>query len=113
MNNIASTFNSIRGGVREKSGRPPNAIRELCREHVFNDKLIEKLAEIAKGSIKDSDRIRAIEVLLDRGFGKPDQHLDITQQDENRPSTDALIETLRVLREELDSLRKGTSVEAK
>lgn len=98
----------------KQTGRPPNAIKELCKEHVFNDKLIEKLVSIAtssKGS--DRDKIRAIEVLLDRAYGKPEQEIEITQNDSDRPSTDVLIQTITALRTELDALRAGTSVAAK
>ena len=93
-------------------GRPPNAIKELCREFVFNDKLIEKLSAIAKNASQPRDRIRAIEVLMDRAYGKAEQEIGITSHDENRPSTDVLIQTIAALRGELDSLRKGTGVEA-
>ena len=34
--------------------------------------------------------------------------LEVTSNDQNRPTTETLVNTLRVLREELDSSRKGT-----
>jgi hypothetical protein len=97
------------------AGRPINAIRELCREFVFNDQLVQKLADIAKNdSAKPTDRIKAIEVLLDRGYGKAEQSIDLTHHDDtDRPSTDALIQTITALRTELDGLRAGTGVAAK
>lgn len=95
----------------KQTGRPPNAIKELCREYVFNDQLIEKLAKIATNTKEQTrDRIRAIEVLMDRGYGKADQSIDVTTHDESRPSTDALIQTITALRAELDSLRAGTEL---
>lgn len=96
------------------NGRPPNAIKELCREFVFNDQLIQKLATIAKDTDEQTkDRIRAIEVLLDRGYGKADQSIDVTTHDDNRPTTEALLQTLTIVRAELDALRKGTELAAR
>ena len=92
-------------------GRPPNAIKELCKEYVFNDKLIEKLAKIASHpKHSPRDQIRAIEVLLDRGFGKAEQSVELTTHDADRPTTEALIQTITALRNELDSLRTGAEV---
>lgn len=95
----------------KQTGRPPNSIKELCRSYVFNDKLIEKLVSIAKSNTSQTrDQIRAIEVLLDRGFGKADQSIEITQQHDDRPTTETLINTITALRAELDSLREGAGV---
>lgn len=95
----------------KQTGRPPNAIKELCREYVFNDKLIEKLASIAKSAkTQTKDQIRAIEVLMDRGFGKAEQSVELTTHDADRPTTDTLIETIRALREQLDVTREGIGV---
>ncbi len=93
-------------------GRPTNSIRELCREYVFNDQLIEKLVDIAKSTKEQTrDRIRAIELLIDRGYGKADQSIEVTTNDSQRPTTDALIQTMSALRAELDASRKGIAVE--
>ena len=95
------------------TGRPPNAIKELCREFVFNDQLIQKLVDIAKSKSEQTrDRIRAIELLMDRGYGKADQSIDLTTHDSERPTTDVLIQTITALRSELDGSRKGIGVEA-
>lgn len=94
------------------NGRPPNAIKQLCRDLIFNDKLIEKLGKIANNSnTQTRDQIRAIEVLMDRGFGKAEQAIELTTNESDRPTTDSLIETLSALRKELDSLRAGVGVE--
>lgn len=96
----------------KQTGRPPNAIKDLCREFVFNDKLIEKLSTIAKTAPQQRDRLRAIEILLDRSYGKPEQELGITQRDDtDRPTTETLIQTIAALRAELDNLRKGSELE--
>lgn len=92
-------------------GRTPNSIKELCREFILNDKLIEKLCKIAKTADKESDQIKAIEILMDRGFGKAEQAIDLTTHESDRPTTDSLIETITALRTELDGLRKGVELE--
>lgn len=96
-----------------KLGRPPDSIKELCRQYVLNDKLIERLCKIAKTADKENDQIKAIEILLDRGFGKAEQAIDLTTHDADRPSTDALIQTLATLRAELDGIRTGNLLEKK
>lgn len=95
-------------------GRPLSSIKELCRQYVVNDKLIERLCKIAKDNkTATRDQIRAIEVLLDRGFGKPEQEIGITSHDSaDRPTTEALIQTMSALRAELDSLAKGVELAA-
>ncbi len=95
----------------QKLGRPPDSIKELCRAYVLNDKLIERLCKIAVSAPRHNDQIKAIELLLDRGFGKAEQAIDLTTHESDRPTTDALIETLTALRNELDGLRKGNQLE--
>jgi hypothetical protein len=94
----------------------PKNIKELCRQFIFNDRLIERLASIGRGEGLGElpsyrDQMHAIELLLDRAYGKSEQFLDITRRDEGRPSTDTLIQTITALRGELDAVRKGTGVE--
>lgn len=94
-------------------GRPPNSIKELCREHVFNDQFIQLLANIAKNTNEQTrDRIKAIELLMDRGYGKAEQNLDVTTHDGDRPSTDVLIQTITAIRAELDASRERIGIEA-
>ena len=95
----------------KQTGRPPNAVKELCREFVFNDKLIERLSKLARSAQRETDQIRAIEVLLDRGFGKSEQAIDLTTHETGRPATEVLINTLTALRAELDAARARTGVE--
>ena len=62
-----------------KLGRTPDSIKELCRNKVLNDKLIDILGGIAASAeSSNKDRIHAIEVLLDRGFGKPTQSVELS-----------------------------------
>ena len=71
-----------RGGRREGAGRKPGAvnqvtkdIREMAREHAVD--AIKTLAEIMYTADKVSDRKDAANSLLDRGFGRPGQHIEL------------------------------------
>lgn len=90
-------------------GRPPNWLKEACREAAFTTRTVEILKEEIES--KGRDRLKAVEMLWDRGWGKAEQSVDLTQHDQDRPTTEALIQTLTALRAELDTLRAGISVE--
>jgi hypothetical protein len=96
-------------------GRPANWFRMSCKEVAARIDLPEFWAKIALDpKERTSDRMEAALRLAEFGEGKAQQSIDITQHnDDNRPSTDALIQTITALRAELDSLREGTTVEAK
>lgn len=116
------------GGAREGAGRPSDGLRTKAREigdpvqilqfywDVANGKNMEQVVTDAGESIATpaqvKDRLRAGELFLERAVGKVAQELDVTSHDSDRPSTETLVETLRVLREELDAARKGIGVEA-
>lgn len=116
------------GGEREGAGRKPDWLKAAIEEIGDPLKVIQYLYDVNQGIEKETlvvgettikvpapvkDRIRAGEAYLDRRMGKVPQALDVTNRDEtDRPSTDALIQTMSALRSELDALRKGTSVEA-
>ncbi len=86
------------GGKREGSGRKPDWLKEKCRNLLDKNKLLEYLAKVASGDeteqrvtvvregneahtevveVKCSthDRLHAIELLLERGFGRPAQEM--------------------------------------
>ena len=69
-----------KGGPSPNPGGRPKAIAEvveLAREHTTN--AIEKLVEIINNPKANAQaRVKAIEVLLDRGYGRPAQALDVT-----------------------------------
>jgi hypothetical protein len=53
----------------------PTELRSKCR--CFTEALIDRLAGIATHpASKDTDAIRAAEILLDRGWGKPVQEIE-------------------------------------
>lgn len=82
------------GGKRVGSGRPKNAewLKVKCQKLIENKKIVEFLASVANGEdveqkINDNgevikipadvrDRIKASEILIDRGFGKSTQNFE-------------------------------------
>jgi hypothetical protein len=71
-----------RGGRREGAGRKPGVvnqvtkdIREMAREHAVT--ALNTLVEIMINGEKTSDRKDAANSLLDRGFGRPGQHIEL------------------------------------
>jgi hypothetical protein len=67
-----------KGKTGNPGGRPklpPDVkhVRELAR--VYTSEAVETLAKVMKTSNSDSARVSAANVLLDRGWGKPEQPL--------------------------------------
>jgi len=81
------------GGARPGSGRPAEWLKAKCREIVDRNKLVEFLGRVAKGEDIDQmvtpmgeclkvpasvkNRIAATTELLDRGYGKPNQVIEV------------------------------------
>ena len=66
-----------RGASGNPGGRPKghSDMRELARQH--GPECIAMLVEIRNNpKNRTADRLRAVEILLDRGFGKPTQAVD-------------------------------------
>lgn len=85
------------GGKRKNAGRPPDWLKAKCANLVDKNKLIEFIVRVANGdetepqivrsggdvSVEEcapsiKDRLRAVEMLLDRGFGRPTEHVEVT-----------------------------------
>lgn len=71
-----------RGGYREGAGRKAGQVnqltkdlRSMAREHAT--KALDALVDAVVNADKHSDRIQAANALLDRGFGKPGQHIEL------------------------------------
>ena len=60
--------------------------------------------------VKPADQLKVIEMLLDRGFGRSPQQLDITHSVTDRPLENLSDETLRLLVENARQLKEGSSV---
>ncbi len=62
------------GGKPGRSGPKPSEFRQRCREIIAdNDLLRTVLEDIALNGAKDSDRLKATQMLFDYGYGKPEQ----------------------------------------
>ena len=89
--------------------------------------LIDALACIARGvmpnvpvqegsrprkdqQVRPADQLKAIEILLDRGFGRSPQQLDVAHSVSNRPLEHLSDETLRLLGENARYLKEGSDV---
>lgn len=83
------------GGAREGSGRPLGWLKDKCQDLIEKKQIIEFLADVASGEYTefvvvngekttaqrsaDADvRIKAAKELLDRGFGKAPQALEVS-----------------------------------
>ena len=60
--------------------------------------------------VRPADQLKAIEMLLDRGFGRSPQQLDVAHSVSDRPLEHLSDETLRLLVENARQLEEGTSV---
>ena len=59
--------------------------------------------------VRPADQLKAIEMLLDRGFGRSPQQLDIAHSVSDRPLEHLSDETLRLLVENARQLEEGSS----
>ena len=60
--------------------------------------------------VRPADQLKAIEMLLDRGFGRSPQQLDIAYSVTDRPFANLSDETLRLLVENARQLEEGSGV---
>ena len=89
--------------------------------------LVDALVSIARGTmpnvpvqkgsrprkdqrVRPADQLKAIEMLLDRGFGRSPQQLDVAHSVNNRPLQHLSDETLRLLVENARQLKGGNGV---
>lgn len=100
-------------GISGQRGKDADWLKEKCRELVKRHKIVDFLAQVANGeSVEQAvgnqgevisvpaavrDRIKATELLLDRGFGKPDQQFDVVDltQRPNRQELETALASLR------------------
>ena len=60
--------------------------------------------------VRPADQLKAIEMLLDRGFGRSPQQLDVAHSVSDRPFANLSDETLRLLAEYGQQLEEGSGV---
>ena len=117
-----------------QSGNPsgrPNGTRDLAGYVIETTdggkELVDALVSMARGvmpnvpvpegsrprkdqQVRPADQLKAIEMLLDRGFGKSPQQLDIAHSASNRPLEHLSDETLRLLVENARQVKEGSGV---
>lgn len=95
-----------------KSGDRKDAVKARYARILEESGAYERFHRILKQTVNDQNFLKAFEMAEDRASGRPQQGIDLNQkEDENKPTTDALIETLSAVRAELDNLRKGIGLE--
>lgn len=93
------------------SGRRRDAVSERYKRILEESGAYERYKMILIKTENEANFIKAFEMGEDRASGKPLQRNENTNVDDpDRPTTDALIQTIATLRTELDSLRKGAGV---
>ena len=66
------------GGTRKGAGRNPDWLKVHCAEIVNKYHLADFLGEVAySAKYEMRDRLKCIEILLERGFGKPIQPIGV------------------------------------
>ena len=134
MTTANNTNNNLNPWKPGQSGNPsgrPRGTRDLAGyvlETTDGGKeLVDALICIARGTMPDvpvqegsrprkdqqvrpADQLKAIEMLLDRGFGRSPQQLDIAHNVSSRPLAHLSDETLRLLVENARQLEEGSGV---
>jgi hypothetical protein len=92
-----------KGQVANPNGRPHmlTAIAPMARKH--SEKAIRTLVEIAEKGTPDSARVSAAVALLDRGFGRPAQSIEMDLQ-LSKSFAAMSLEELQEVRQRLASL---------
>jgi hypothetical protein len=79
-----------KGETGNAKGRPKNgnSLAEAIRRTVDPDEVVRKLMKIAEDSPSDQTKLRALEILLERGYKKPAQVLEVGPADPFEDMTD-------------------------
>ena len=134
MTTANSPQNNLSPWKPGQSGNPsgrPRGTRDLAGYVLESTgggrELVDSLVSIARGvmpnvsvqegsrprkdqQVRPADQLKAIEMLLDRGFGRSPQQLDIAHSVTDRPLEHLSDETLRLLVEYGQQLTEGTGV---
>ena len=134
MTTANNTNNNLSPWKPGQSGNPsgrPRGTRDLAGYVLENTdagrELIDALVSIARGvmpsvpvqkgsrprkdqQVRPADQLKAIEMPLDRGFGRSPQQLDIAHNVSDRPLEHLSDETLRLLVENAHQLKEGSGV---
>ena len=105
-----------KGESGNPSGKPVKHSKDLARKILFStqngEMLVRRLVALAQGEIegsRPSDQVRAIELLLDRAFGKATQVIEIEGEVVHRAINDFSDDELRALVDLRKRIIDGTS----
>jgi hypothetical protein len=87
-----------------------DALLSLARGIVPNVAVQEGSRPRKDQQVRPADQLKAIEMLLDRGFGRAPQQVDIAHSVTDRPFANLSDETLRLLVESAEQLKEGSGV---
>ena len=87
-----------------------DALLSLARGIVPNVAVQEGSRPRKDQQVRPADQLKAIEMLLDRGFGRSPQQLDVAHSVSDRPLEHLSDETLRLLVESAEQLKEGSGV---
>lgn len=99
-----------KGETGNPKGRPKTAgsLAEAIRRTVDPDEVVAKLLKIAQDSPSDQTKLRALEILLERGYKKPAQVIEVGPAD---PFEDMSEDELRALIAEDDRALEDVEAE--
>jgi hypothetical protein len=130
-NNLNNNLNPWKPGQSGNPSGRPKGTRDLAGYLLETTdggrELVDALVSIARGimpnvavqdgsrprkdqQVRPADQLKAIEMLLDRGFGRSPQQLDIAHSVTDRPLEHLSDETLRLLVENARQLEEGSGV---
>lgn len=101
-------------GSRRFSELRKDAVKARYQKILEGSDAYARFQRILRQTEKDENFLKAFEMAEDRASGRPQQGIEVNSVDDSdRPTTDALLETITTLRTELDNLRKGVELETK
>ena len=103
----------LAGYVLETTGGGRELIDSLLAitRGVMHNVPVQEGSRPRKGQqVRPADQLKAIEMLLDRGFGRSPQQMDIAHSVSSRPLEHLSDETLRLLVESANGLEDGNGV---
>ena len=103
---LAGYVLEVTGGGKELV----DALVSLARGVVPNIAVQEGSRPRKDQQVRPADQLKAIEMLLDRGFGRSPQQLDIAHSVTDRPLAYLSDATLRLLVESAEQLKEGSGV---
>ena len=75
----------VKGASGNPGGRPKRSPEELAKWIEAARGNLEVLIDIRENATKDADRLKAVEIMEDRAYGKPVQTVDANVETQEKP----------------------------